>query len=107
MPKLFYASASPYSAKVRMAAAYAGVAVEAVPTKTDDNPPDLLAANPLGKIPALIMDDGSAVFDSRAITQHLNRLSKSALFPRKSDKRMAAERLEALADALEKPGASA
>jgi glutathione S-transferase len=32
MPKILYASASPYSAKVRMAAAYAGIAIEAVPT---------------------------------------------------------------------------
>ncbi|WP_315920323.1 glutathione S-transferase [Mesorhizobium sp. SP-1A] len=100
MPKLLYASASPYSAKVRMAAAYAGIAIELVPTKTDEAPAPLLAANPLGKIPALVLDDGGSVFDSRVITQYLNRLSKNALFPRNPDKRTEAEVLEALADGI-------
>ncbi|TIT77934.1 MAG: glutathione S-transferase, partial [Mesorhizobium sp.] len=40
------------------------------------------------------------IHDSRAITQHLNRLSKNALFPRNSDKRLEAEVLEALADGI-------
>jgi glutathione S-transferase len=100
MPKLLYASASPYSAKVRMAAAYAGIAIEAVPTKTDEEPADLLGANPLGKIPTLLLDDGRTIYDSRAITQYLNRMSKNALFPRNPDKRIDAEVLEALADGL-------
>lgn len=100
MPRLLYASASPYSAKVRMAAAYAGIALEAVPVKTDDRPALLIDANPLGKIPTLLLDDGRAIYDSRAITQHLNRLSKNALFPRNPDKRIDAEVLEALADGI-------
>jgi len=100
MSKLLYASASPYSAKVRMAAAYAGIALEPVPVKTDESPAELLAANPLGKIPALVFDDGGSIFDSRAITQHLNRISKNALFPRNADKRTEAEVLEALADGI-------
>ncbi|UCI25029.1 glutathione S-transferase [Mesorhizobium sp. B2-8-5] len=100
MPKLLYASTSPYSSKVRMAAAYAGIAIDLVPVKTEDKPADLIAANPLGKIPALVLEDGRSIHDSRAITQHLNRLSKSALFPRNPDKRLAAEVLEALADGI-------
>ncbi len=100
MPKLLYSSASPYSAKVRMAAAYAGVALEPVSVKTDTPPPELLAANPLGKIPALVLDDGRSVFDSRAIIQHLNRVSGNALLPRNPDKRIEAEVLEALADGI-------
>ena len=100
MPKLLYASTSPYSSKVRMAAAYAGIAIDLEPVKTEDKPADLLAANPLGKIPVLVLEDGRAVHDSRAITQHLNRLSKSALFPRNADKRLDAEVLEATADGI-------
>jgi glutathione S-transferase len=100
MPKLLYSSASPYSAKVRMAAAYAGIAVEAVPTKTDERPAQLVDANPLGKIPTLVLDDGRAIYDSRAITQYFNRESKNALFPRNADKRLEAEVLEALADGI-------
>ena len=100
MPKLLYASASPYSAKVRMAALYAGVDIEAVPTKTDEEPTVLISANPLGKIPVLVLDDGRAVYDSAAIVQYLNRVSKNALLPRNADKRTDAEILEALADGI-------
>lgn len=100
MPKLLYASASPYSAKVRMSAAYAGLNLEAVIINTSEQPPQLTDANPLGKIPTLLLDDGHVIFDSRAITQYLNRESKNALFPRNPDKRTEAEVLEALADGV-------
>ncbi len=100
MPKLLYSSASPYSAKVRMAAAYAGIAIEAVSVQTSERPAVLVSANPLGKIPTLVLDDGRSIFDSRAITQYLNRESKNALFPRNPDKRTEAEVLEALADGI-------
>ncbi|MCK9552603.1 glutathione S-transferase [Aquamicrobium sp.] len=100
MPKLLYAPASPYSAKVRMSAAYAGIDLEAVVTNTGQQPEELVSANPLGKIPTLVLDDGRVVFDSRAITQYLNRESKNALFPRNADKRTEAEVLEALADGI-------
>lgn len=101
MPKLLYGPASPYSAKVRMAAAYAGVSCEAVVVDTNAPPADLIAANPLGKIPVLLLDDGGAVFDSRVITQQLNRMvTGSPLFPRNAARRLEAERLEALADGI-------
>jgi glutathione S-transferase len=100
MPRLLYAPSSPYSSKVLMAAAYAGLAVDTVPVKTDEKPQVLIEANPLGKIPVLLLDDGRSVHDSRAITQYLNRVSSGALFPRNSDKRLAAEMLESLADGI-------
>ncbi len=104
MPKLLYSSASPYSAKVRMAAAYAGIAIEAVSVQTSERPAVLVSANPLGKIPTLVLDDGRSIFDSRAITQYLNRESKNALFPRNPDKRTEAEVLEALASEADPAG---
>lgn len=100
MPKVLYSAASPYSAKVRMAAAYAGVPLDAVSTDTGAEPAELLAANPLGKIPVLVADDGDTVFDSRVITQYLNRISGNGLFPRNAEKRLDAEQLEALADGI-------
>lgn len=100
MPKLFYSSASPYSAKVRMAAAYAGIAVEAVTVETGPQPAMLTDANPLGKIPVWITDEGDGIYDSRVITQYLNRLSGQKLFPRNAAKRLEAERLEAMADGI-------
>lgn len=100
MPKILYAPASPYSAKVRMAATHAGVEFESVLTDTNNPSADFLAANPLGKIPVFVTDDGSSIYDSRAITQHLNRVSRNALFPRNAAKRAEAETLEALADGI-------
>lgn len=98
--KLLHAQVSPYSAKVRMAAIYSGIALETVVVDTAADPAELLNANPLGKIPTLITDDGEAVHDSRAITQFLNRQSGGKLFPRNPVKRLDAERLEALADGI-------
>lgn len=100
MAVILYSSTSPYSAKVRMAAAWCGLAIEARIVSTADQPAELIAANPLGKIPVLVTDEGEGIFDSRVITQHLNRASGGALFPRRADRRLQAERLEALADGI-------
>lgn len=100
MPKLLYSAASPYSAKVRMAATYAEIAFETVVTDTNAMPPLLIDNNPLGKIPVWIADDGEAIHDSRVITQYLNRLSGGKLFPRNAAKRLDAEKFEALADGV-------
>ena len=100
MPRILISPSSPYSAKVRMAARYAGFAFESVAVDTTAEPAQLISSNPLGKIPVLITDDGEAVFDSRAITQYVNRETRNALFPRNAAKRLEAERLEALADGI-------
>jgi len=100
MPRLLYSPASPYSAKVRMAASWLDLPIEAETVNTNDEPALLIGNNPLGKIPTLILDDGAALFDSRAIMQELDRMSGRKLFPRNAQKRMEAERLEALADGI-------
>ena len=60
MPKLLYSPASPYSAKVRMAAAWLGLEIETETVNTNDEPALLIDSNPLGKIPTLILDDGAS-----------------------------------------------
>lgn len=100
VPKLFYSPASPYSAKVRLSAAYLDFPIETVVVNTGDDPAELIAANPLGKIPVLLLDDGDALFDSRVITQYLNRTCGNRLFPRNAERRTEAERYEALADGV-------
>ena len=100
MAKVLVSSASPYSCKVLMAAAHAGIPLQAVPVETSKPTEEFLKANPLGKIPVLIADDGETIFDSRAITQYLNRQSGNKLYPRNPAKRTDAERLEALADGI-------
>ena len=98
--KILYSPASPYSAKVRMAARYTGLPIDSEIVKTDDQPAVLVDNNPLGKIPVLLRDDGSSVFDSRAIMQFFDRASGGKLYPADSQTRTEAEVLEALADGI-------
>lgn len=98
--KILYSSASPYSAKVRMAARFTGLPVTSEAVKTDENPDILIGNNPLGKIPVLIDDAGTAVFDSRAIMHFLDRKSGGKLYPGDPAARTSAEVTEALADGI-------
>lgn len=43
--------------------------------------PELVAANPLGKIPALLRESETTLYDSRVITQFLNTRAGAALYP--------------------------
>jgi glutathione S-transferase len=68
------APASPFGRKVRIAAAICGLdgRIEIAVADTND-PKDLLRQqNPLGKIPALILEDGTVLFDSRVIVEFLD-----------------------------------
>ncbi|WP_027486103.1 glutathione S-transferase [Allorhizobium undicola] len=98
--KLLFSPASPYSAKVRMAAHHLGIALEEIKVDTNANPAELLDNNPLGKIPTLVTDDGKAIYDSRAIMQYLDQLSGGKLYPKKDEKRADALVLEALCDGI-------
>lgn len=98
--KIFYSPTSPYSNKVRMAARYAGLSAESVLTDTNGKPQDLIASNPLGKIPTLVTSEGKAIYDSRAIMHFIDRETKGKLYPRNAEKRTEVERLEALCDGI-------
>lgn len=98
--KIYYSAASPYSTKVRMAAHHAGLAAELVAVDTNADPAELLAANPLGKIPSLVTDDGFAVYDSRAIMNYIDRQTRGSLYPRNAVKRTEVDVLEATADGI-------
>lgn len=98
--KIFYSTTSPYSTKVRMAAHYAGLDAEHVSTDTNADPADLIAANPLGKIPTLLTDEGLSIYDSRAIMHFIDRETGRKLYPRAAAKRTEADVLEATADGV-------
>lgn len=76
MMKLFKSDASPYARKAHAVAIEKGVAsrIKFVTASPLDNPPDLIAANPLAKIPALVLDDGTALYDSPVICEYLDTL---------------------------------
>jgi glutathione S-transferase len=98
--KILYSPASPYSAKVRMAARFAGLPIDSEIVKTDEKPEFLIRNNPLGKIPVLLTEDGGAVFDSRSIMHFMDRMSGGALYPQEHAARTKAEVLEALGDGI-------
>lgn len=98
--KILYSPASPYSAKVRMAAEFCGLPVESEIVKTDEEPAILTANNPLGKIPVLLTDEGASVYDSRAIMRFLDRASGGRLYPANTVRAAEADVLEALADGI-------
>ena len=61
----------------------------------------LLAVNPLGKVPCLVLDGGEAVFDSRVITEYVDTLSPvGKLIPPSGRERVEVRTWEALADGL-------
>lgn len=62
--------------------------------------PEVLADNPLGKIPTLITDGGEAIFDSRVICEYLDLKAAAGLFPAEPGARIRALTWQALADGL-------
>lgn len=57
--------------------------------------------NPLGKIPALVLEDGTVLFDSRVILEYLDhRAGGGRIIPTAASARFAALRLQALADGI-------
>lgn len=100
--KLFYSPTSPYARKVRLLAIEKGLdaLIETLTIDTANPSPDLLAANPLGKVPALVLDNGEAVFDSPVICRYLDNLAAPYWIPREASAELAVLRWEALADGL-------
>lgn len=99
--KLLGSLASPYTRKVRIFLAEKKIECElaVVDVQPIDNPVN--AHNPLGKIPTLILDDGTALYDSRVIVEFLDAVSPiSRLIPDETRPRAAVRRWEALADGV-------
>lgn len=95
--------ASPFVRKVRIAMAVLGLAGKIEIQDTDLNDPDepVRAQNPLGKIPALVMEDGATYFDSRVILEVLDHLAGGGkIVPAEPKARFAALRLQALCDGI-------
>ena len=101
--KLRYSPTSPFVRKVTVTAIEAGLEDRIEPIPTDLKNPDggLATDNPLAKVPALITDDGVALFDSPVICEYLDSLHDGRkLFPPAGPERWAALRHQALADGL-------
>ncbi len=99
--KLFASHTSPFARKVRVVLFEKRIEYDLV--VTDVSNPDHPAAqlNPLGKIPVLLLDDGTAVYDSAVICEYLDTVTPvGRLIPDDPRPRMLVKRWEALADGL-------
>jgi glutathione S-transferase len=99
---LRYSAASPYARKIRIAAELLGLAsqIEVVPANTADPGDPLRQQNPLGKIPTLILADGTSLYDSRVIADYLDHLGGGKLIPADPTRRFNVLRLQALGDGI-------
>ena len=100
--KLVYSPPSPFVRKVTTLIYHANLndRIELIDVKTTalSVAEEARAANPLGKIPIMILEDGNAIFDSRVITRYLDDFAGSNLYPQ--DKIYDILTLEALADGI-------
>ena len=101
--QLYYWPTSPYVRKVMVLALEAGVdsRFEVLHTSPRKSGHDLQDRNPLGKIPALRLDDGTVLFDSPVICEYLDSLHDGhKLFPDVGPARWLALRQQAQADGI-------
>ena len=104
--KLLYSPNSPYARKARIIIIELGLqkmVEDVIVTLPADE--KIRAVNPLGKIPALILDDGSAIYDSPVICEYLDELGGGKFFPKPTlfkaaEGRWRALTLQALGDGL-------
>lgn len=99
--KLIGSNSSPYTRKVRVVLAEKKIEVDFVidsPWLAESLVPGI---NPLGKIPVLVLDDETPLFDSRVIVEYIDNVTpNNKLFPAPNRERAEVKRWEALADGL-------
>ncbi len=100
--QLLISPTSPYVRKARVMIREADLmdTVEEVNVSTSplNSAPEVVAANPMGKIPALIRADGPGIYDSRVITRFLDDFANANLYPQSRIWEILT--LEATADAI-------
>lgn len=100
---LRFSPSSPFVRKVRIGANLLGLDEKITLRSVDlnDSADSIRTQNPLGKIPALVLDDGETLYDSRVILEYLDHLAGGGrILPREPKKRFAALRLQALCDGV-------
>ncbi len=104
--RIYYSPNSPYARKARIIIHELGLGPR-IEYSVVKLPADagFRAVNPLGKIPSLVLDDGSVIYDSRVICEYLDTLGQGRFFPRaglfkEAEGRWRALTLQALGDGL-------
>lgn len=97
------APTSPFGRKIKIAAALLGLGatLSTVDTDTTSETDSIRRENPLGKVPTLILEDGSTLYDSRVVAEYLDHVAGgNTLHPADPAARFRALTLQALADGI-------
>jgi glutathione S-transferase len=102
--KLYSNAASPFGRKCKVIAHELGLKLDIIKTLPMQEP-EFRRINPLGKIPALVLDDGSVLFDNPVICEYLNAKGGGKFFPadtlfKQAENRWKSLGLQALGDGI-------
>ena len=105
--KLVGSKTSPYVRKCRVILAERALPFEFIEESAWTADTTVPRYNPLNKVPALVLDDGESIYDSRAICEYLDAISGGGLLPPEPAARALVRRYEALGDGLADAGITA
>lgn len=102
--KIYFSPFSPYVRKCLVAGHELGLneRIELLPSNANpvQRDQEIIAKNPLGKVPTFLTDDGQVLYDSRVICEYLDDLAGGSLFPRAGKARWETLTLQSLADGM-------
>lgn len=102
--KLFFSPTSPYVRKCLVTAHELGLhpRLQLLPSNAHpvERDREIIASNPLGKVPTFVTDEGQVLYDSRVICEYLNDLAGGSLFPAAGPRRWETLTLQALGDGI-------
>lgn len=99
--KLIGTLTSPYTRKARIVLAEKKIDYEFVIDSPNAENTSVPTYNPLARVPVLVLDDDTAIFDSPVIVEYLDNLSpNNKLYPQPNRERIEVKRWEALSDGL-------
>ncbi|MDP2826426.1 MAG: glutathione S-transferase [Sulfuritalea sp.] len=99
--KLIGSLTSPYVRKIRIVLAEKKIDYDLVLDSPWTEGNQVAALNPLGKVPVLVLDDDSTLYDSRVIAEYLDTVApNNRLIPASGRERISVKRWEALADGV-------
>src|SRR5882762_6290395 len=98
--KLYSSPTSPYVRKARVVAAELGIPLEEEMIAVHAMPSDFGKISPVNRIPALRLDDGTVMLDSRVICENLDSLKGARLLPPSGAARWQVLKLQVMGDGL-------
>ncbi|TRZ90581.1 MAG: glutathione S-transferase [Rhodocyclaceae bacterium] len=99
--KLIGSLTSPYVRKIRIVLAEKKIDYDLILDSPWEPGNQVVALNPLGKVPVLVLDDESTLYDSRVIAEYLDTVApNNRLIPASGRERISVKRWEALADGI-------